>query len=75
MVFNTALLYEIPVLKKLARPLLESISPKSPAYAEALRMLQFLRPFRELDASIVPGESLLREFVGYKGVGKSFLNR
>lgn len=74
-VFNTALLYEIPVLKKLARPLLESISPKSPAYAEALRMLQFLRPFRELDASIVPGESLLREFVGYKGVGKSFLNR
>lgn len=74
-VFNTALLYEIPVLKKLARPLLESISPESPAYGEAQRMLQFLRPFRELDASIVPGESLLREFVGYKGIGKSFLNK
>lgn len=38
-------------------------------------MLSFLMPFRELDASIVPGESLLREFVGYKGLGKSFLNR
>jgi uridine kinase len=74
-VFNTALLYEIPVLKKLARPLLEDIGRNSPAYTEARRMLAFLRPFRELDASIVPGESLLREFVGYKGMGKSFLNR
>lgn len=74
-VFNTALLYEIPVLKKLARPLLESIGRDSPAYSEARRMLSFLMPFRELDASIVPGESLLREFVGYKGLGKSFLNR
>lgn len=74
-VFNTALLYEIPVLKKLARPLLEDMGRNSPAYTEARRMLAFLRPFRELDASIVPGESLLREFVGYKGMGKSFLNR
>lgn len=74
-VFNTALLYEIPVLKKLARPLLESIGRDSPAYSEAKRMLSFLMPFRELDSSIVPGESLLREFVGYKGLGKSFLNR
>lgn len=74
-VFNTALLYEIPVLKKLARPLLEGIKRDSPAYSEARRMLSFLMPFRELDASIVPGESLLREFVGYKGLGKSFLNR
>ena len=36
--------------------------------------LEFLRPFRELDASVVPDNSLLREFVGYKGLGKSFLN-
>ena len=68
-VFNTALLYEIPVLKKLARPLLESIGRDSPAYSEAKRMLSFLMPFRELDSSIVPGESLLRECVGYKGLG------
>lgn len=74
-VFNTALLYEIPVLKKLAKPLLESIGKESPAYAQARRLLAFLRPFRELDSSIVPGESLLREFVGYKGMGKSFLNQ
>lgn len=74
-VFNSALLYEIPVLKKLARPLLESIQPDSPAYGEAKRLLYFLQPFRELDASVVPDQSLLREFVGYKGLGRSFLNR
>ena len=74
-VFNTALLYEIPVLKKLARPLLESIGRSSPVYMEAQRILSFLEPFLELDASLVPGDSLLREFVGYKGMGKSFLNR
>ncbi len=74
-VFNSALLYEIPVLKKLAKPLLEAITPESPVYAEAQRLLEFLEPFRELDASIVPDNSLLREFVGYKGLGKSFLNQ
>lgn len=74
-VFNSALLYEIPVLKKLAKPLLEAITPDSPTYAEAQRLLEFLEPFRELDASIVPDNSLLREFVGYQGLGKSFLNQ
>lgn len=73
-VFNSALLYEIPVLKKMAEPLLHDIRPESGAYAEAQRLLEFLRPFRELDASVVPDNSLLREFVGYKGLGKSFLN-
>lgn len=73
-VFNSALLYEIPVLKKLAKPLLETISKESPAYAEAQRLLAFLEPFEELDASVVPDTSLLREFVGYEGVGHSFLN-
>lgn len=74
-VFNSALLYEIPVLKKLAKPLLEAITPESPTYAEAQRLLEFLEPFHELDSSIVPDNSLLREFVGYHGLGKSFLNQ
>ena len=73
-VFNSALLYEIPVLKTFAKPLLEAISKESPAYAEAQRLLAFLEPFGELDASVVPDTSLLREFVGYDGVGHSFLN-
>lgn len=74
-VFNSALLYEIPVLKRIVKPFLEEISKDSPAYGEALRLLEFLAPFRELDASLVPDHSLLREFVGYQGLGRSFLNR
>ncbi len=74
-VFNSALLYEIPVLKKIVKPLLQKITPDNPSYAQAQRLLEFLKPFRELDASLVPDNSLLREFVGYKGLGKSFLNR
>lgn len=74
-VFNSALLYEIPVLKKIVKPHLEKITPDNPCYAQAQRLLEFLRPFRELDASLVPDTSLLREFIGYEGLGKSFLNR
>ena len=74
-VFNSALLYEIPVLKKLAKPLLEVIEPTSSVYAEAQRLLAFLEPFGELDVSLVPDNSLLREFVGYEGQGYSFLHQ
>lgn len=74
-VFNTALLYEIPVLKKLAWPLLQKIDRTSAAYWDARRLLSLLTPFRELDEQVVPEESLLREFVGYRGIGKSFWNK
>ncbi len=74
-VFNSALLYEIPVLKKIVKPLLQEIQPDNPCYAQAQRLLEFLQPFRELDTSLVPDNSLLREFIGYEGLGKSFLNR
>lgn len=63
-IFNTALPYEISVLKPYAQNLLETISPQSPYYAEAQRLLKFLRPFKSLDASYVPANSLLREFIG-----------
>lgn len=63
-IFNTALIYELPVLKKKAMPLLSAIPRGSPVYAEARRLMDFLMPFEELDESVVPDNSILREFVG-----------
>lgn len=67
-IFNSALIYELPVLKKLAKPLLQTVSKGSSAYPEAQRLLHFLEPFCELDTSLVPSNSLLREFVGHGNV-------
>lgn len=63
-IFNSALIYELPVLKKLAKPLLQTVSKGSSVYPEAQRLLHFLEPFCELYTSLVPNNSLLREFVG-----------
>ncbi len=63
-IFNSALIYELPVLKKLAKPLLQTVSKGSSVYPEAQRLLHFLEPFCELNTSLVPNNSLLREFVG-----------
>lgn len=49
-IFNTALPYELSVLKPYAEPLLESIEKDSVHYAEAQRLLKFLRPFKGVDA-------------------------
>ena len=64
-IFNSALIYELPVLKKLAKPLLQTVSKGSSVYPEAQRLLHFLEPFCELDTSLVPSNSLLSEFVGH----------
>jgi uridine kinase len=63
-IFNTALPYELSVLKPYVQPLLESIKQDSPHYAEAQRLLRFLKPFYGIDSHIVPPNSLLREFIG-----------
>ena len=63
-IFNTALPYELAVLKLYAEPLLESIDKDSVHYAEARRLLRFLKPFKSIDSSVVPPNSLLREFIG-----------
>lgn len=63
-IFNTALLYELPVLKKAAVPLLRSIQRGSAIYGEAQRLLTFLAPFAELGSEAVPDHSILREFIG-----------
>lgn len=65
-VFNSALIYELPILKKMARPMLEEIKKGNILYPEAQRILHFLEPFRELSGDFVPENSILREFIGGK---------
>ncbi|MDF1513699.1 MAG: nucleoside kinase, partial [Anaerolineae bacterium] len=62
--FNSALVYELSVLKPLAEPLLLQVNRNSRQWVEANRLLTFLQWFTPLDASIVPENSILREFVG-----------
>lgn len=63
--FNSYHVYEISVLRKYAEPLLLSITPMEEEYAEATRMLRFLRFFRKIeDDSIIVNNSIIREFIG-----------
>ena len=65
-VFNSAHIFELPVLKYYAEPLLRRISPSSPAYTEAARMLKFLDYIVALSPSeiaAIPPTSILREFI------------
>jgi uridine kinase len=62
--FNSALLYELSVLRPLAEPLLLQIRPKTPEYIEAKRLLAFLNWFLPADSKWVPDNSILREFIG-----------
>jgi uridine kinase len=61
---NTALEYELPVLKVYGDPLLRCVSPLQPEYAEASRLLYFLDNFLPIPAQNVPGQSIIREFIG-----------
>lgn len=65
--FNSSLVYELPLLKYYAEPLLRRISPASPAYAESLRLLKFLSYIVGLnpkEESGIPPTSVMREFIG-----------
>jgi uridine kinase len=62
--FNSALVYELSVLKPLAEPLLYQIENKVPEYVEARRLLALLRWFLPLAPELVPNNSILREFTG-----------
>lgn len=62
--FNSALDYELGVLKVFADPLLRMIKPTMPEYAEARRMQAFLDYILPIPAQYVPGDSILREFIG-----------
>lgn len=62
--FNSALLYELSVLKPYAEPLLFSVPVTSPAYNEAKRLLKFLDYFLAAGSENIPQNSIMREFVG-----------
>ncbi|MDR1786391.1 MAG: nucleoside kinase [Spirochaetaceae bacterium] len=63
-ILNTALDYELPVLKVYADSLLRCVSPFEDEYAEASRLLSFLDHFLPIPAKNVPGQSIIREFIG-----------
>jgi uridine kinase len=65
--FNSALDYELSVLKMYAEPLLKTVKYDQHFYNEALRLSSFLRNFNPLPANFVPRESILREFIGDSG--------
>ena len=66
--FNSALLFELPVLKDHVEPVLRKVPKRSPEYSEAYRLLRFLDYFVSVQDSELPPTSLLREFLG----GSSF---
>ncbi len=63
-IFNSALGYELAVLNPLATALLNQVKPWDRAYIEARRLEEFLYNFSALGADTVPGDSILREYIG-----------
>ena len=66
--FNTAMLFELAVIKSQAEPLLEAVPENCPEHAEAYRLLKFLHYIKPIPETQIPPTSLLREFLG----GSSF---
>lgn len=65
--FNSALVYELAALRRLAEPLLLQVEPNTPPYIEANRLLSFLgwvHPLNSTQEATIPDTSLLREFIG-----------
>ena len=62
--FNSALVYELSALKPLVEPLLRQVPFGTTEYIEAKRLLAFLEWFLPVDAGIIPGNSIVREFLG-----------
>jgi uridine kinase len=62
--FNSALVYELSALKPLAEPLLRQVPQGVPEFIEAKRLLAFLEWFLPIDATLIPGNSIVREFLG-----------
>lgn len=62
--FNSALIYELSILKPFAEPILFAIEKDEPEYQEAKRLLKFLQYFLAYGTEDIPNNSILREFVG-----------
>ena len=66
--FNSALIFELAVIRRYAEPILMCVPQSDPAYSEAYRLLKFLNFFHPIQDKQIPPTSLLREFLG----GSSF---
>ena len=66
-VINSALVYEIGVLKTYVEPLLFSVDEKDETYPEAIRLINLLRNFLPIPSDDIPRDSVLREFIGKSG--------
>ena len=66
--FNSAMIFEIAVIKDMVAPILEEVPEDSPQYAKACQLKDFLKLFRTIPSQNLPPTSLVREFIG----GSSF---
>lgn len=64
MIFNTSMVYELSILKKIVIPLLEQVPFNDPSYLEANRLKKLLEYFEDGDEKAVPNSSILAEFLG-----------
>ncbi len=65
MIFNSSLVYEVAILKKYVYPMLTRLTPDSPYYTMAHRLIKFLNYFLSADVEDeIPLNSILREFIG-----------
>lgn len=62
--FNSSLVYELAVLAKYAKPLLDEIDSSNPEYSEAKRLSTLLEYFNEISERAIPNNSILKEFIG-----------
>lgn len=62
--FNSATIYELSVLKQYAEPLLFQVHKDAPEYPEAKRLLKFLDYFLGIDSNAIPSNSIIKEFIG-----------
>ncbi len=63
-IFNSALIYEMGIIKPFVEPILFSVEQDAYEYAEARRLLKFLEAFLTIPSDSVPATSLVREFIG-----------
>jgi uridine kinase len=61
---NSALLYEVPVMKQFAVPLFSGLPADHKQWGEISKILDALKYFADIPADLVPADSLLREFIG-----------
>jgi uridine kinase len=62
--FNSALVYELSAMVRLAEPLLRQVPFGKKEYIEAKRLLAFLEWFQPVETDLIPDNSLIREFIG-----------